>query len=291
VVPPATVKAIKAPGNAAQGDALSFSRLADGAFGLTVPPGRTIIGAAATVDGTDNPYACARLKAADRETGIDDIRYAHWLLGFHAYRVIDVPPGEGPLAVDLELTRGLSRAGRLTGSDGRPVVGAVAHGLSALWWMYQTLDGDTFAVHGLEPGHLRQVVFTHEARKIGGVLVLKDEELKSTAPLEVKLVPTGTITGRLVDNDGLPWAGVELHVAINYPDHPSATDTVETLIVDAQGRFRIAGLVPGVETEVTLVVPNRSGVRLDGGAALRKPELKPGEIRDLGDVKAKEIAQ
>ena len=27
------------------------------------------------------------------------------------------------------------------------------------------------------------------------------------------------------------------------------------------------------------------------GNALRKPALKPGEVRDLGDVKAKEIRQ
>ena len=69
--------------------------------------------------------------------------------------------------MDLELTRGLSRAGRLTGPDGLPVVGAVAHGLSGLWWTFQTLDADTFEVGGLEPGHPRLLVFTHKARKLG----------------------------------------------------------------------------------------------------------------------------
>ena len=116
--------------------------------------------------------------------------------------------------MDLELTRGLSRAGRLIGPDGLPVVGAEAYGLSACDWSgtrrSRALDADTFEVGGLEPGHPRLVVFTHKARKLVGAAVLKDEDLKSNAPLEVKLVPAGAITGRLVDDDGLPWAGATL---------------------------------------------------------------------------------
>ncbi len=292
-VPPAYVEYIKAPDNVAtEGNSLGFSRLADAAFGLTVPPGRGIIAGSSSADGTYNPYVCARLKAADRGKGIDGHSYTNWLSGSHTYGLIDVPAGAGRVAVDLELTRGLSRAGRLTGPDGRPVVGAVAHGLSALWGMYQTLDADTFEVGGLEPGHPRQLVFTHQARKFGGALLLKDEDLKSTALLEVKLVPMGAVTGRLVDADGLPWARARLHVAINYPDHPHATDIVETTTADAQGRFRIDGVVPGVETDVlSIEAPNRPGALLDSGNALRKLVLKPGEIRDVGDVKAKERPQ
>ena len=126
--------------------------------------------------------------------------------------------------MDLELTRGPSRAGRLTGPDGRPVVGAEAYGLSACDWSgtgrSRPLDADTFEVGGLEPGHPRLLVFTHKARKLVGAAVLKDEDLKSNAPLEVKLVPAGAITGRLLDDDGLPWAGATLSVWMSDPDRP-----------------------------------------------------------------------
>ena len=67
--------------------------------------------------------------------------------------------------------------------------------------------------------------------------------------------------------------------------------SARTVTADAQGRFRIEAFVPGVETEVTIQTANRPGVQLDGGNALRKLALKPGEVRDLGDVKAKEIRQ
>jgi RNA polymerase sigma factor (sigma-70 family) len=296
-VPPADVEYTKAPDNVATGDARAFSRLADAAFGLTVPPGRGMIAGAAAVEGKDDPYVGARLKAADRKKASDDNSYTFRLVGFHTYRFINVPAGSGPVTVDLELTHGLSRAGRLTGPDGLPVVGADAYGLSAREWSgtgnSRALDADTFEVGGLEPGHPRLVVFTHKARKLVGAAVLKDEDLKSTTPLEVKLVPAGAITGRLVDDDGLPWAGATLDVNMFDPDRPPgfACFFGKTVTADAQGRFQVEPFVPDVETEVFIAVRNRAGGLLDGGNALRKPILKPGEVRDLGDVKAKKIAQ
>src|SRR5207302_8058999 len=147
--------------------------------------------------------------------------YSHKVVGHHTYRFIDVPAGSGPVVVDLELTRGPSRAGRLTGPDGLPVVGAEAYGLSACDWggtqRSRPLDADTFEVGGLESGRPRLLVFTHKARKLVGAAVLKDDDLKSNAPLEVKLFPTGAIAGRLVDEDGLPWAGAMLSVWMTDP--------------------------------------------------------------------------
>ena len=94
-----------------------------------------MIAGAAAVEGTVDPYVAARLKAADRRNNtLEDRLYSHNVVGYHAYRFIDVPAGSGPLAVDLELTRGPSRVGRLTGPDGLPVVGAEAYGLSASDW-------------------------------------------------------------------------------------------------------------------------------------------------------------
>jgi RNA polymerase sigma factor (sigma-70 family) len=285
VVPPGDVEYTKAPDNVASGDSLGFSRLADAAFGLTVPPGRGMIAGAVPVEGTVDPYVAAHLKAADRRNNtLEDRIYPHKLVGQNTYRFIDVPVGSGPMAVDLELIRGPSRTGRLTGPDGLPVLGALAYGLSACDWSgtarSRALDAATFEVGGLEPDYPRLLVFTHKARKLVGAAVLKDEDLKSTAALEVKLVPAGAITGRLLDDDGLPRAGVTLRVRMSDPDPLKRSGFVcafgEEVTADAQGRFRIEAFVPGVETEVWI-----------GGYVLPKPALNPGELRDLGDVKAK----
>ena len=296
VVPPGNVGYTKAQDNVAEGDTLDFSRLADSAFGLTVPPGRGMIAGASAVEGAVDPYVAARLKPADRrDNTLEDRVYTHNLVGHHAYRFIDVPAGSGPLTVDLELARGPSRMGRLIGPDGQPVVGADAYGLSACDWGgtegSRPLDADTFEVGGLESGHPRLLVFTHKARKLVGAAVLKDEDLKSNTPLEVKLFPAGAIAGRLIDEDGLPWAGAMFRVVMTDPGGSPGHGCSfgQKVAADAQGRFQVDAFVPGVEIEVTIEAPDRGNVPLDGGDALRKPALKPGELHDLGDVKAKEI--
>ncbi len=179
--------------------------------------------------------------------------------------------------MDLELTRGPSRAGRLTGPDGLPVVGAEAYGLSACdWWgtvRSRALDADTFEVGGLEPGHPRLLVFTHKARKLVGAAVLKDEDLKSTAPLEVKLVPAGAITGRLLDDDGLPWAGAPMSVWMSDPDQPTRTGFGCQFGED--GHRRRPGSLP--DRSVRAGRGDRGDIRDRGGKQCRQcpPEARP----------------
>ena len=105
---------------------LGFSGLADAAFGLTVPPGHAMIAATAAVSTKDDPYACARLKrrtGGRGSAGSVMARLTFPLSGYHTYRFINVPAGAESFAVDLELTRGDRRKGRLIGPDGKPVTG------------------------------------------------------------------------------------------------------------------------------------------------------------------------
>ena len=49
--------------------------------------------------------------------------------------------------------------------------------------------------------------------------------------------------------------------------------------VDAQGRFRIEGLVPGVKYDARGILSNR----LDG-TIFQNVQVGPGEVKDVGDV-------
>ena len=50
----------------------------------------------------------------------------------------------------------------------------------------------------------RRVTITHAARKLVGFVYLKGDE---AGPLTVKLQPWGTITGRIIDDEGQPARG------------------------------------------------------------------------------------
>ena len=115
----------------------------DPTFRLTVPPGEGMLYVQAR--GKDLPYLTARLRKADKGKGIggtgDGETYTVLLNAHHAYKIIDVPADARSFHVDLELTRGLSRKGRVVDPDGKPVTGAQCYGLSATWGQMTTLAG------------------------------------------------------------------------------------------------------------------------------------------------------
>ena len=164
--------------------------------------------------GKDLPYTRARLRKADKGKGIggqgDGETYTVMLNGHHAYKIIDVPADAESFHVDLELTRGLTRKGRVVDPDGKPVAGAQCYGLSPTWGEMKTLADETFEVRGLEPDHPRQLIFAHKGRRLVGSVIIKGEDSQSDEPLVVRLDRPGSIKGRLVDEDGLPMAGATL---------------------------------------------------------------------------------
>ena len=193
----------------------------------------------------------------------------------------------------------MSIKGTLIDPAGMPVVGAGAQGLTARRGSAQSLPSDAFEVRGLEAGHPRRVIFTHRSRKLAGAVVLRDEDMKASKPLAVRLVAAGSIAGRLVDEDGLPLAGAKLHVVtfdldgnnLPFAEARALWPSDETFATDANGRFRIEGLVPGVATDIQVSSRGRPNFRFVAGLALRKLTLDAGEARDLGDVKAEEVGQ
>jgi hypothetical protein len=166
--------------------------------------------------------------------------------------------------------------GTLVGPDGKPVAGAKAFGLTAYAtsrnWARAPLKAADFAVYGLDTGQTREVLFWHEEKGLAGALLVGGND---QGPATVKMEPWGTVTGRLVTADGKPRVGVELVFAGN----PVLNHAIRT---DADGRFRIVGLLPGAKTTVDVKENGTvTGRAIDGLA------LKTGESRDLGDVRAK----
>jgi hypothetical protein len=275
--------------------ATCHSGMTDPAFRITVPPGEGVI--LGRVRGRELPFTLARPKEPDKEKFGGDDGFSSYSSSYHAYRIVDIPTNAETFAVDLELTRGLIRKGRLVGPDNKPVAGARCYGLSPTWGYIKTLGDDTFEVRALEHGRPRLVIFAHQARGLVGSVVINDENLKAEVPLVVRLVPAGSIRGRLVDEDGLPLAGARLGVmtwsldgrnlppGANHGGFYCLWPDGEIFVSDADGRFQVDGLKPGIRSTLNIENTVRPVSYLSINDLLQNATIKPGEVRDVGDLK------
>jgi len=295
-VPVGNVSYVKPLDNLAEGQGTWSSPPTSGAeFTLSVPPGRGLV--AVNVRGRNASYTRARLDPADKGKGIGSFEDGETLRfpmdAYNAYKFIDVPADAKDFAVTLEANPGPTRRGRLVDPDGKPVVGAQAYGLTGDWQV-RTLETADFRILGVETGHDRVVAFTHRARRLAGSVVVPGP---GDEPMTVTMAPCGAAVGRLVDEDGLPMAGVRLRSVPNdgegkrLPIGTGFWPEGEHVRSDADGRFRIDGINPTLSLTVDVEGPYRSGFYLRPDAIMGKLKARPGETVDLGEVHAKYVPQ
>ncbi len=229
---------------------------------------------------TDGEYGNRRTIMTAHGTGFVPTPQAQ----FQAIVLTNAPEGSGPLTLAVALEAEDRRAGTILGPDGQALVGAVVDGLGPMDREPSgPLTSAEFRVEGLVPGLTRRLTFTHEARRLSGLLLLRGDE---PGPFVVRLRPWATLTGRLVDEEGKPRQGVRM-IAKDWQavlDDPSHGLLPSGLVTDVNGWFRFEGLVAGLKYDARLVnVKDDKGY----GVVFDDLTLAPGESRDLGDVRAK----
>jgi hypothetical protein len=228
--------------------------------------------------------------------------FHHWEL-FQSYRVFEARADGKPLALDIELDPGRTAGGVLVGPDSRPVTGAVAFGLThspqkVNNYSYrhdpsyrarvesQTLETDRFSTSGLVPDGARPVTFLHTGRKLIANAVLRADQ---KGPQTVRLRPWGAVTGRLVDAGGKALAGVAVELLYPSGVAPGLLPPGWPFRTDAEGRFHIEGLLPGLEHQLTLSAADRNITPAAPGT-LRDLSPRPGEVLKLGDIRVRVAA-
>jgi hypothetical protein len=186
------------------------------------------------------------------------------------------------VTANIELDRGRTLKGRLVGPDGEPVAGALMMGAGDHYqtWSRQPLPSADFEVLALGPEAKRGLLFYHEAKQLAGAHVVKPAE---SGPVTIKLEPCGTLSGRLVDDGGVPQ--VEALMTCERPyeggdsrfEQGSLPSPIKT---DKDGRFRVSGLVPGLKYSLTV-----RGRRRTLREVAKNVIIKAGEARDLRDVR------
>jgi RNA polymerase sigma factor (sigma-70 family) len=261
----------------------------DGTFRVAGLPGRGIV----AVQAFDDRY----LPAGGPKSGppLQTSPYLFFAGQYHAFAEINPAEGAESVRCDLVLDPGRTLTGTVRGPDGEALAGALGCGLDTVrFWHHQPLPTATFTVRGLRPGEPRRLLFAHPAKRLAGTILVRGDE---NGALTVQLEPWGTLTGRLVDAEGKPLKDVQILsddgvVMTAQGMRPPPLDTgtlLHRVEPDASGNFRIEGLVPGLR--YNLLLGRGNYIARITGTVGRNVQVKSGETKDLGEVRARPFDQ
>ncbi len=256
----------------------------NGEFQIAVIPGRGIVGARSGSDTYRLGVGFDKIKGLKEVLpGMFRAR-PHSLYPGNHNTLVEINPkaGDESVTADIELDRGRTLTGKLVGPDGEPVAGALMMGGADHFqtWSHQPLPSADFEVHALGSRDKRGLLFYHEAKQLAGAYVVEPDE---KGPVTIRLQRCGTLTGRLVDDGGLPQAGAQMSCDRPYEGRDSRFEkgSLPTSIkTDKDGRFRVSGLVPGLKYSLRVWAS-----RQILGEAAKDVIIKAGETKNLGDVK------
>jgi RNA polymerase sigma factor (sigma-70 family) len=197
-------------------------------------------------------------------------------------KVLEIKPDAGTVKQDVILERASALPVKIVGAAGQPIKGAWITGLSPQDWHWPVrLTKDTFNAYHLEPGKPRLIVAYSSTGNQYGTLRLKGDEKD---PAVVKLGPAGTAKGRLVDENGRPVAGIQVHLyhlertAEEIFNLAHKTKLIET---DAEGKFTIEEVIPEVKFSFYFT----RGKKIYRPAKKEFDAVATGKVSDVGDVK------
>jgi RNA polymerase sigma factor (sigma-70 family) len=275
-----------------------FRTRPDGTFYLTANPGKGVLCILAK--------SASAFKTVDAGPELEKIGNRSRPVGpVHDVIPLDLDPAKPEtLHVRVELRAGRTVKGTVVGPDDRPLSGVKAAGFE-FSGRPKVMESADFSITGLRPGPNRLVLVIHEAKKLGAVRTVSGEEADD---IRIKLAPLGSATGQVLKGNKEPGAGFTVTAVASVSDArafenlphdamklqgriamekaPWRNWTTRTAKADADGKFELKDLVPGLTYTVfvsdgdlgepnTLVVTKRD-VTVEAGKATELGELKKG---------------
>jgi RNA polymerase sigma factor (sigma-70 family) len=202
----------------------------------------------------------------------------------HYNTLVEVNPARDARSMtrDLVLDPGKTVTGTIVDPDGKPVKGATIDSMFGVWLLVNDLATAQFRISGIDAKHPRSFFFLHPGRNLGAAVLFTGDE---PMPVTVRLRKCATVTGRLVDEDGLPvaaWISAYIHKGqLNSTRMVGRASLMQ--VTGKDGRFRLEGIIPGLKIGIM------AGKNITYYDQNLVPELtlRPGEVRDLGDLKRK----
>jgi RNA polymerase sigma factor (sigma-70 family) len=266
----------------------SYARIEDdGRYEVVALPGRGLIACRSDLGLYRGGVGAEAIQGYDTKNGF--FRTSPQVCVVHDYHVlaeVNLDPKSATATVDLQVDPGRSFTINVIDPEGKPVGGTNVSGLTDLFSTIEyEQESPTIEIHALDPSKPRRVTVTHAGRKLVGSVYLKGDE---SGPLTIRLQPWGTILGRIVDEDGKPRGSLGLSNTRGiYPQPPADQGLLPGrtsgpgIRLGRDGRFRIEGLVPGLKYGASASTGN-----MFLGAVFRDVIVAPGEVKDLGDLKA-----
>ncbi len=266
-------------------DEVEFPTDAQGRFRSVALPGGGILAVSVKEPGYVNDK---RLDSKTAGNVLHIADFSYYMYPYHALVPIDAPVGKTLAIPDITLTPGRTQHIKIAASDGRPVRGHGILCLQAGSLAGETVKGSEWTFIHVNPGKAESLIISHADRSLGATVDLKGDE---PDPVQLVLQPCGTVTGRLVDEDGKPRRDVSLAVNQRYISRGSSTgsERMDGLKTGPDGRFRIKDLVPGLTYNLEVIKPNEKNYSFRAEGYLYKNHwtVKPGETIDWGDVQVK----
>jgi len=220
-----------------------------------------------------------------------------YLLAENYERVLEVHPTADQTTVraDMPLFASPQISVRVVDAAGKPATGFSVYGARDMFADWQEQSKAEVAINALKPKELRKVFAFDRERNLAGAATVSFDQ---TEDVQITLQPAGSVIGRIVDTDGVPITDVSLYA--NYEKLKSDDDTAiwangvglqfnpTTIPVDSEGKFRLDGLISGMRYNAHASAPRKvQGVLQSltiGQDAIANVIVKPGEVKDLGDV-------